>query len=199
LIITEKLNLNGDQDLVLAKARDNFAWFLAMWERKFDEAEELELKAVAVKKKLLPEGHKDIATSLNNLAQIYAHRADVKMGDLDNAEVLHRQALGMRQKALGAENNEVANSLENLALLLRAKASTPGANPGPTNSMALLTEAESCQRQALAIRQKIFSEPKGAAVPVSIAFDNLGLILRDEGRLADAEEAFRKSKEARRQ
>jgi serine/threonine protein kinase len=191
IVITEKLK--GEDDLDLAIARDNFATFLAKYRGKFDEAEELELKALAVKKKTLPRDHPDIATAVHNLAQIYAARADVRRDDLEKAERLHLEALAMREKVYPGPHPEVANSMENLALVLRAKASKQHSALAPADSAAQLKEAEDLETRALAMRQKVYSNPRDAARPVSIAFGNLGLILMDEGRLADAEAAFRKS------
>jgi len=55
-----------------------------------------------------------LATSLNNLAEVY--RAQGRYGE---AEPLDKRALAIWEKALGPEHPDVATSLENYAALLR--------------------------------------------------------------------------------
>ena len=174
----------GPESPAVAIGLDNLATVLSQ-EGKLDEAEALELRAVAMQKKLLGEEHKDVATALNNLAQIL-----VKKGSFGEAEALHRQVLAMRRKLLGPNHPDVASSLENLALTLRAAASNRAGGRATANSADRLKEAEALERQALGIRQKALGEQN---VRVARSIDNLGLILRDEGRVAEAETAFRSS------
>src|SRR5437867_2151106 len=206
--------LRGAEHPSVALVLDNLASVLRE-ENKLEEAESLQVKAVAMQKRLLGEEHKDVAmqkrllgeehkdvaTPLNNLAQVLA-----KKGDLAKAEALHRQALAMRQKLLPSEHVEVASSLENLALVLRAEAVSGGtrSGEGPVTAQASaaqrtevraperLKEAEDLGRRALAMREKILG---GQDLRAGKAFDSLGLILRDQGRLAEAGAAFRRSLE----
>ena len=56
-----------------------------------------------------------MATSLNNLAQLYDTQ-----GDYAKAEPLYKRSLSILEKALGPEHPYVAKSLNNLAALYRA-------------------------------------------------------------------------------
>jgi tetratricopeptide (TPR) repeat protein len=80
--------------------------------------------------------HPYVATSLNNLAQLYQAQ-----GQYGKAEPLYQRALAIRDKALGPEHPEVATSFENYAFLLR--------------SMGLPEKATQLESRAKAIRAKL--------------------------------------------
>ena len=66
----------------------------------------------------------DVATSLNNLANLYQD-----MGRYAEAEPLYRRCLAIREKQLGPDHPEVANSLNNLAHLYRSMGRYAEAEP----------------------------------------------------------------------
>ena len=127
------------------------------------------------RKRFGPE-HPDTATSLNNLAQLYAD-----MGDYAKAEPLYQRALKINEKALGPEHQH-RTCLDNLADFIKPWATTPKRNrsinarskstrrhsarntPPPRrclNGLALLYEsmgdyakAEPLYQRALKIREK---------------------------------------------
>ena len=72
-------------------------------------------KALEIAEKNVGPNHPDVATSLNNLALLYANQ-----GEYTSAEPLYKRALTIREKALGPDHPSVAGSLNNLALLYRA-------------------------------------------------------------------------------
>jgi tetratricopeptide (TPR) repeat protein len=80
---------------------------------KYDEAELLYRRALAIREKVLGPDHPDVAASLNNLATLLD-----KQGKYDEAEPLYRRALAIRKKVLGPDHPDVAASLNNLAALL---------------------------------------------------------------------------------
>ena len=82
---------------------------------KYARAVVVAKQALQVAEQNVGPDHPDVATSLNNLAEIY--RAQ---GDYARAEPLHKRALAIREKALGPDHPHVATSLENLAALYRA-------------------------------------------------------------------------------
>ena len=137
-----------------------------------------------MQKKFLGPKHKDVATALSNLGLILRKR-----GDLAKAEALQRDALAMRLDVLPKEHPEVANSLENVALTLRDQAARPASPSDATR--AKLREAEDFELRALAMRQKTLPDPEHPRI--ARAYDNLGLIRRDQGRLPEAEDDFRKA------
>jgi tetratricopeptide (TPR) repeat protein len=61
-------------------------------------------------KKLLGSENPDLATLLNNLADLYGKQARYA-----DAERLHKRALAIREKTFGSEHPDVAQSLNNLA------------------------------------------------------------------------------------
>ena len=100
---------------------------------KYDRAEIVAKKALEIAEKNVGPNHLDVASSLNNLAELY-----VTQGKYAQAEPLHKQALAIKTKALGPNHPHVAQGLENLAELYRA-----------TNRKE---EAEKLEQRAAAIR-----------------------------------------------
>ena len=68
--------------------------------------------------------HPSVATSLNNLAELYRVQ-----GQYAQAEPLYKRSLAIREKALGPDHPDVADSLNQLALLYRHEQAS-GANRG---------------------------------------------------------------------
>jgi tetratricopeptide (TPR) repeat protein len=76
----------------------------------FEEAAALFEQALRMQRRLLPEDHKDTATSLNNLA--ICHES---MDEYGKAVPLHEEALAMRRRLLPEDHMDIAASLSNLA------------------------------------------------------------------------------------
>ena len=70
--------------------------------------------AVKVAETTFGPDHPNLATSLNNLAELYRTQ-----GKHAEAEPLHKRALSIREKALGKDHPDVAQSLNNLAELYK--------------------------------------------------------------------------------
>jgi tetratricopeptide (TPR) repeat protein len=81
--------------------------------RKAQYAQALESfqRSLAIREQALGANHPDVATSLNNLANLY-QRAQ---GQYSKAEPLYQRSLAIREQALGANHPDVAVSLNNLA------------------------------------------------------------------------------------
>src|SRR5271166_606778 len=103
---------------------------------KYQEAVPIAERAVEVAKRLHGLEHPDMATSLNNLAELYQ-----VMGEYAKAEPLYQEALRIWQKILGPDHPDTATCLNNLAELYRA--------------MGEYAKAESLLQEALRIRQKV--------------------------------------------
>ena len=84
-------------------------------------AEPLYQRSLAIFEKALGPEHPDVATVLNNLAELY--RAQGKYAE---AEPLYKRALAIREIALGPEHPDVAQSLTSLAEVFE---------PGAANSV----------------------------------------------------------------
>jgi len=103
----------GPQDPRLATSLNNLA-VLYHQQGKYAEAEPLNKRALAIRKRVLGPAHPAVANSLNNLAALYHQQ-----GKYDEAEPLYKRSLAIVAKALGPEHPHVATSLENYAMLLR--------------------------------------------------------------------------------
>jgi tetratricopeptide (TPR) repeat protein len=82
---------------------------------RYDRAVVVAKKALAVSEGAVGRDHPAVATSLNNLAELYRTQ-----GHYAQAEPLYKRALAIKEKTLGPEHPDVATSLENLAVLYRA-------------------------------------------------------------------------------
>ncbi|MFH0910158.1 MAG: tetratricopeptide repeat protein, partial [Planctomycetota bacterium] len=71
-------------------------------------------RSLAISEKALGPDHPDVATSLNNLAELY--RAQ---GQYAAAEPLYKRALAILEKALGPDHPNVGTALENMAAMYR--------------------------------------------------------------------------------
>jgi tetratricopeptide (TPR) repeat protein len=137
----------------------------------YAEAEPLYREALAILRKALPEGHPDIATSLNNLAGLYRDQ-----GRTTEAEPLYREALAILRKALPEGHPDIALSLNNLAEHYRGQGRT--------------TEAEPLFREALAMRRKAL--PEGHP-DIALSLNNLAELYRGQGRSTEAEPLYREA------
>ncbi|UVJ44301.1 tetratricopeptide repeat protein [Pseudomonas sp. LS1212] len=137
----------------------------------YGDAEPLLERVLAIRMKALGPEHPDVATSLNNLAELY-----VAQGLFTKAEPLHQQALAIRMKALGPEHPDVATSLDNLAELYVAQ--------------GLFTKAEPLYQEALAISKKAL----GPGHPdVAEGLHNLAALYHAQGLYAQAEPLFQQA------
>ncbi len=136
----------------------------------YPPAEPLFRRALAIGEASLGPDHPDVASGLNNLAELL--RVTNRLGE---AEPLFRRALAIDEASLGPEHPDVAAVLSNLALLLLAR--------------NRLVKAEPLFRRALAIDEASFGPDHPI---VAIRLNNLALALRDTNRL-EAERFFRRA------
>jgi tetratricopeptide (TPR) repeat protein len=128
-------------------------------------------QALAILEKALGPEHRDVATSLHNLALLYQAQ-----GRYADAEPLYQRALAIQEKVLGPEHPDVATSLLNLALLYRAQ--------------SRYADAEPLYQRALAIQEKALG-PEHRDVATSL--HNLALLYQAQGRYADAEPLYQRA------
>jgi len=83
---------------------------------RFDHAIVVAKKALEVAEQAVGPNHPDVATSLNNLAELYRIQ-----GQFAQADPLYKRALAIDEKACGPNNPDVATDLNNLALLCQAR------------------------------------------------------------------------------
>jgi len=121
------------------------------------------------------EEHPDVATSLNNLAELYRNQ-----GRYEEAEPLYLQALEISKKLLGEEHPNVATSLNNLAELYA--------------SQGRYAEAKTLHLQALKIRKKLLGEEHP---DVAASLNNLAGFYASQGRYEEAESLYLQALEIR--
>lgn len=136
---------------------------------RFEDAENYYKEALAEKEKALGKKHRDVAETLNNLADLY-----YLSGKSEHCEALYRRALAINER--DQLNYEVCRSLNGLALLENDKEESAGR-----------IEAEKFLQRAIHIHQKAErrDQPYYATV-----LTNLGILYTNEGRYAEAEPLF---------
>lgn len=112
-----------------------------------------------------------LATSLNNLAEVYRVQ-----GDLSKAEPLFKEALEVREAKLGDDSEEVALSLNNLAAVYQAQGRYEAALP--------------LFKKSLAVMERVHGKDHPQ---VGIALNNLAGIYRATGNFEAAEPLFKRS------
>src|SRR6266516_1736392 len=106
-----------------ARLFNEAASYLVAHER-YQQAEQILLKALAVRQQILDADHPDTARTLNDLGSLYQDQ-----GKYEEAEPLLQEALAIRQRLLGGEHPDVAQTLYNLASLYRAQGTYVKAEP----------------------------------------------------------------------
>ncbi|WP_271251580.1 tetratricopeptide repeat protein [Pseudanabaena sp. Chao 1811] len=129
------------------------------------EAEQIFLRAIAIKEDRLGKNHIDVANSVNSLAVVYQSQ-----GKYSEAEPLHLRSLEIRERQLGKENPHVANSINGLAQLYRAQGK--------------YSEAEPLYLRSLEIRERQL----GSTHPdVANSLNNLAELYQVQGKYSEAE------------
>jgi tetratricopeptide (TPR) repeat protein len=132
---------------------------------KFDDAQSLFLKSLAIRERAFGQDHPDVATSLNNLALLYHSQ-----GRLSEAEPLYKKALMIYEKVLGRNHPNAAITLNNLA--------------GLYDDQGRYAEAELLHKQALTVAEQTLGadHPRLAAI-----LNNLASVYQSQGRYSEAE------------
>ncbi|WP_439628282.1 tetratricopeptide repeat protein [Gemmata sp.] len=158
-----------------------------------------------------PDGHTNLAASLNNLG-IVLHG----QGKPAEAEPLYKEALEMRQRLFKGDHPQVAASLNDLGVLLQVQAKLAEAAPllrdalamhkrlfkgdhpqvvSIMNNLAALhnaqgkpAEAEPLYKEALEMQKRLF---KGDHPQVAANLNDLGVLFQVQGKLAEAEPLLR--------
>ncbi len=166
---------SSSQDSELAEAERLDQQVILLYQQgKYSEAIPLAERALAIRRKILNE-NPDVATSLNNLAQLYENQ-----GRYSQAELLYRQALEMRKRLLGDNHLDVASSLNNLA--------------GLYQNQGRYSQAEPLYRQALEMKKRLLGDNHPL---VASSLNNLAALYRNQGRYSEAEPLYRQALEMR--
>jgi len=165
------IGLNEDRIGLFANSLGYFLDGAALYK----EAEQLYRKSLEIREKSYGLEHPDVATALNNIAELLRNT-----NCLCEAEPLYRRSLEINEKNYGKVHPDVASSLNNLALLLQT-----------TNRKS---DAELLYRRSLEIYEKSYGKDHPS---VAIALHNLAGLLQDANRLSEAESLYIRSLEIR--
>jgi CHAT domain-containing protein len=203
-----------DQEAQLAEAKRLNQQVIQLYqEGHFAEAVPLAQRVLAINEKAVGPEHPNVATALNNLAELY--RAQ---GDYGRAAPLYQRSLAIREKVLGPEHPDVAQSLNNLALLYEAQGDYGRAAPlyqrslairekvlGPEhpdvaqslNNLAVLYEAQGDYGRAAPLYQRslaILEKALGPEHPnVAQSLNNLASLYEDQGDYERAAPLYQRS------
>jgi Tetratricopeptide repeat len=132
----------------------------------WNNAEQLKVQVMDMRKKLLGAEHPDTLDSMGNLALTY-----LKQGRWNEAEQLQVQDMDVRKKLHGAEHPDTLCSMGNLAITY--------------SDQGRLNEAEQLQVQVMDMRKKLY----GAEHPETLtSMGNLALTYWKQGRWNEAEQ-----------
>ncbi len=149
----------------------NYLAVLFKSQGRYEEAEPLYKKALAINEKKFGENHPETATSYNNLALLYRLQ-----GRFDTAKPLLKKALAINEKEFGENHPETATSYNNLALLYK--------------SQGRFDNAEPFYIKALAVREKVLGESHPST---AISYNNLAGLYESQSRYEDSEFLYKKS------
>ncbi|CAM9444501.1 unnamed protein product [Ectocarpus fasciculatus] len=198
--------------LIENTARARLAYVLKE-QGKYDDAEPLYVRSLAIDEKALGPTHPEVAVDLNNLAELLESQ-----GKYEEAEPLYIRSLAIGEKVYGPDHRDVATALNNLAGLLENQGKYEGAEPlyvrslaiservyGPDhpavatglNNLAVLLktqgkheEAEPLYLRSLAIKEKVYSPDHPA---VATGLNNLAGLLESQGNYEGAEPLYVRS------
>ena len=134
----------------------------------WDEAEQLKVQVMDMRKRLLGADHPDTLTSMGNLAVTYHSQ-----GKWNEAEQLEVQVMDMRKKLLGADHPDTLKSMANLA--------------GTYHSQGKWNEAEQLEVQVMDTRKKLL----GADHPDTLrSMQNLAVTYHSQGKWNEAQQLY---------
>ncbi|KAI8680532.1 NACHT domain-containing protein [Fusarium keratoplasticum] len=140
---------------------------------RYEEAEQMNRRALEGREKVLGREHPDTLTSIHNLGWVLRSQ-----GKYEEAEQMNRRALEGCEKVLGREHPHTLTSVSNLASVLQ--------------DQGKYKEAEQMHRRALEAREKVL----GREHPDTLtSIHNLGWVLRSQGKYEEAEQMNRRALE----
>lgn len=165
-IAQQQLNTySPEQQAALKEAQELNQEALKLYrEGKYNTAIPLMERLLVIVEKVLGKEHPDVATSLNNLAEIYRTQ-----GKYEQAQPLYLRSLAIYEKILGKEHPYVATILNNLALLYYLQGN--------------YQQAEQYHLRSLAIREKALGKEHP---DIAQSLNNLAQLYRVQGNYQQA-------------
>ncbi len=137
----------------------------------YPAAEQMQRHALALRRQLNPDGHRDVAKALSDLAMTVMAQSRLR-----EAESLARESLDMGAKSPGLRPGDRAAWLNNLATILRREGK--------------FAEAEPLYREALVLNRKLLGNDHRE---VAVTLNNLALVLAQQDKLDEAVAALREA------
>jgi CHAT domain-containing protein/Tfp pilus assembly protein PilF len=180
---------------------------------KYDEALPMIARALEIRERILGPDHRDVASTINVLANLYYYKSDFA-----TAEPLYQRALDIREKALEPNHPQIASSLNNLANLYIDRGDYAKAEPlhlrsleiwekalgldhpgvaDVLNNLALLYDERGEYAKAEPLHQRALKIREGSLGPehpdVAESLNNLGIIYSTRGEYAKAEPLYQRA------
>ncbi|KAH6972637.1 TPR domain protein [Ilyonectria destructans] len=164
---------NSTEDILRwARLLTNAGWYRWM-KGIYEEAEEMNRRALEIRERVLGREHPDTLTSISNLAGVLQYQ-----GKYEEAEQMNRRALDASEKVLGREHPDTLTSISNLASVLRYQGK--------------YEEAEQMNRRALEGYEKVLGREHPSTLT---SISNLASVLRYQGKYEEAEQMNRRALE----
>jgi len=157
--------LLGKDDLAVAESLLCVASILYYQRKDLPQAEEMNLKALAIRTNAFGPKHPDLGACLNNLSTVY-----MLEGKLTEAEATMRKTIALWKGLVGEGSAPEAQVLNNLAWLLDQQGKS--------------AQAEETARRALEIRRKVWGHKHK---DVAESLHMLAYVLQRRGKLDEAE------------
>ena len=138
---------------------------------EYNQAKEMQEKALMIRKKIYGEDHAKVATCYNNLATVYH-----SLGEYNQAKELFAKTLMICRKIFDDDHADVATSYDNLALV--------------HHSVGEYNQAKELFAKALVIRKKIFDDDHA---DVATSYANLASLYYNLGEYNQAQELHEKA------
>lgn len=135
---------------------------------KYEKAEQLYLRSLALSEAHLETEHLDTVTTLNNLAMLYENQ-----GKHIEAEPLYVRALAISERQLGAEHPDTASGLNNLAEVYRVQEKYEEAEPLYQRALAIVGRALGAEHPTTQIFRKNYVALLKSKMPDEAAQEEL--------------------------
>lgn len=167
LLLIKKCRLEIREAAILLTATGNYLYERA----RFEEAESLFTRSIAIWEKFIDTNYPDLADSLNNLGLLY-----FEQGKYVEAEQFYQRALDIREKVFEPNHPSIANSLNNFAVLY--------------SGQGKYAQAEEFFKKALVINEKALGSEH---LEVASNVNNLASLYFDQGKYTEAEPLYQRA------
>ncbi len=165
------IEMRASLDTTNAEWQDDAGLFVHAYLADYDKALGYFKKALAIQEKVLWKEHPNVATSYNNIGNVYSGQ-----GNYDKALEYDNKALAIQEKVLGKEHPDVATSYNNIGFVYAKKGQ--------------YEKALEYLHKALAIKEKVFGKEHPT---VATSYNNIGGVYGEQGNYDKELEYYKKS------